>query len=836
MKLTNRMIGALLGSLALFASHGTAAEITWQTPTIMTADTDVSTNGELRFAINSSGADVTFFAGETDEFTFQGISEPALTPAAVGTASFSTSLTGSTGANTFNTGDLGGAGSENIALLVGSGFWGGPQGGLSTFSDLVPGQEYEIQIFSNDARNRNRNFVSMFSNGLASDDPNYVQFSTIVPINNSPVDEVNDPPGPEHGSYVIGTFVADDTTQSFEGYGSNNGGTSANSGGRLQINAIQLRAIGEILPIPDPDPNKWTGLQNGNLDNTTDNFALNAEDEPLQQGNLGNVNADDGEAVFADTYTSTPGGTVDVGTSTLTIPSGAGPTASKFIFNNSADTDYSVTSVDEIGITGATTSLLTEDPDSTVAGNGGMLTLLGTHTYEGDTYVDFDTILNLGDASTGASLSSGMITVNGDLIVDTTSGDQVLTSNIVGAGIFEKIGPGTLTLEGSSNGFSAGTTLLTEGNIVATGVYNQSSIDIASGTVFEHSVTSGFNTVATYTGDGTLRLSNNGANMQIRGAMQLGPDAVIEIASGIQRGSGNNKANWTQNLASLDIASGAQFNGVEGRIRVDALTGGGNLTTGWTSTAYLNQGFTIGVAGGSGTFSGEIADNDTAAEQRGIIRKVGAGTQVFSGFVLHTGNTIIEDGTLEIAEDGLIAAYPGASTVSNQILGVEDGLGTLELNGMLDIDYENIELADGNYWVLIDNTNLNVVYDQSTFRVTDFPDGNTWTETTPGVWSINKDGFELNFEEASGALFVGDPFPLETDPIMVTSTNFDGTTFEVTFENLVPSASYQLRRSPDIESGFTTDVDAVFTGGATATFTDTAPPAGKAFYQLVELP
>ena len=67
-------------------------------------------------------------------------------------------------------------------------------------------------------------------------------------------------------------------------------------------------------------------------------------------------------------------------------------------------------------------------------------------------------------------------------------------------------------------------------------------------------------------------------------------------------GGSSAQDNWTNNLASLNIASGATFSGVEAAVRVDALTGAGTFTGGYNGN--INE--TIGVNNGSGTFSGAL--------------------------------------------------------------------------------------------------------------------------------------------------------------------------------------------------------------------------------------
>jgi hypothetical protein len=75
--------------------------------------------------------------------------------------------------------------------------------------------------------------------------------------------------------------------------------------------------------------------------------------------------------------------------------------------------------------------------------------------------------------------------------------------------------------------------------------------------------------------------------------------------------------------------------------------------------------------------------------------------------------------------------------------------------------------------------------------------------------------------------------PVVGNPVIV-SSGFNGSAFELNVENLQPAVSYQLMRS-----GALTDFDplgAPVTSVTTHTFSDPAPPAGKAFYRVTSVP
>ncbi|WP_265594991.1 hypothetical protein [Haloferula sp. BvORR071] len=72
-------------------------------------------------------------------------------------------------------------------------------------------------------------------------------------------------------------------------------------------------------------------------------------------------------------------------------------------------------------------------------------------------------------------------------------------------------------------------------------------------------------------------------------------------------------------------------------------------------------------------------------------------------------------------------------------------------------------------------------------------------------------------------------------PPVVSSSGFNGGSFQVTITGLIASKSYQLKRSAALNNDFAA-VGAPFTGAASHVFVDPAPPATRAFYRVEEVP
>src|SRR5208337_3487888 len=119
--------------------------------------------------------------------------------------------------------------------------------------------------------------------------------------------------------------------------------------------------------------------------------------------------------------------------------------------------------------------------------------------------------------------------------------------------------------------------------------------------------------------------------------------SLIDVESGTLVGGSSANEVWTNNLSSLNVASGATFLGVEANVVVDALTGSGTVSSGFSGAGYAS--FTFGVNGGSGTFAGVLADGAA----RGNFVKAGTGMETLSGGNTYTGSTTISGGTLVLS-------------------------------------------------------------------------------------------------------------------------------------------------------------------------------------------
>ncbi len=239
-------------------------------------------------------------------------------------------------------------------------------------------------------------------------------------------------------------------------------------------------------------------------------------------------------------------------------------------------------------------------------------------------------------------------------------------------GTVVKTGAGTMVLSGA-NTYTKGTTI-SEGTLKIIGTAKTSGFDIAEGATLIIDTTAGnrdFGASQTFTGSGTF-IKTGANNLRWGGAVATFAmtGGEIRVEGGTLTGGSNNNEIWTNNKSSLYVASGATFAGVEANVRVDALTGSGTISTGYTPSGTSYRNFTFGVNNGSGTFSGTLSNGNAT----GNVVKEGTGTQTFTGTLSYTGTTTISAGTISI--DGTAKIGTGAITV-NGTLALNDTTQTL---------------------------------------------------------------------------------------------------------------------------------------------------------------
>jgi autotransporter-associated beta strand protein len=211
-----------------------------------------------------------------------------------------------------------------------------------------------------------------------------------------------------------------------------------------------------------------------------------------------------------------------------------------------------------------------------------------------------------------------------------------------------KSGAGTLTLAATNT--YTGSTTVSNGTLVLQGGYASPAFNILSNAVLELNVASGSRdcAAAVFSGAGTLR--KTGAGQMVWGAaaasFTLGSGSLIDVQGGTFVAGSSANENWATSRSDLNIAPGATFKTVEANVRLNRLTGGGILGTGYSGAGYQN--LTLGLDDGSSTFNGVIQNTDNNPAYVGNLAKVGSGTITLNGTNTYTGTTTVSAGTLVI--------------------------------------------------------------------------------------------------------------------------------------------------------------------------------------------
>jgi filamentous hemagglutinin family protein len=331
-----------------------------------------------------------------------------------------------------------------------------------------------------------------------------------------------------------------------------------------------------------------------------------------------------------------------------------------------AGTAISLTSTNSITINDLSDNLLNLDQNVTFSTGAGGFTMSTGDAINSTGSID---IITTGGTHTIGSLGgNGAKNLN---IVGTATASGVIS----GSGSLTKNGAGTLTLSGANT--YSGATNVNGGTLLVSGqpYFNIGrTTTIASGATFEltnsnNSFTSQM-PLSTILGAGTLRFSgasslsqsSGGTSNQNRFVMSQSAGGLLDLqgTTSINNGGWQN-INWTSNLGSLNIDTGASMNILDGNaVRIDALTGAGAITKTLGGTVNL----TLGVNGGSGTFSGTISNASGSIS----VTKNGAGTQTFSGNNTYSGTTTVSAGTLQIGGGGTTGTLGTAAVTNNAAL------------------------------------------------------------------------------------------------------------------------------------------------------------------------
>jgi autotransporter-associated beta strand protein len=214
---------------------------------------------------------------------------------------------------------------------------------------------------------------------------------------------------------------------------------------------------------------------------------------------------------------------------------------------------------------------------------------------------------------------------------------------------------------------------------------------------------------------------------------------TLTINDGVTEGGNHVLGYVTLNGGTISGVGQSTYGGFNLNDTVEVIE---NSTISATNTNTIGATRTIVVSGGKTlTWSGTITN-------RGIDNAItslvfdGTGTTALSGINTYTGNTTIDDGTLELAESGQLTF--AVSDSSQTIVG---GTGTATFRGDFSINTSGVTGTTGGIWLLVDRNALTGESFESTFTVIGFDDSNN-----DGIWLMTDAKGDWSFDESTGEL------------------------------------------------------------------------------------
>lgn len=250
-----------------------------------------------------------------------------------------------------------------------------------------------------------------------------------------------------------------------------------------------------------------------------------------------------------------------------------------------------------------------------------------------------------------------------------------------------KIGAGTQTLSGSATSY-VGTTTVSQGTLIldGTNLVNASPLSIATGanlTVnYANTTVDTWASSGAITGTGTLTKTGPGW-FQFRGSAPANFQGSIVVSEG-RFGNGFNTTVWTNSLADVFVASGAELDLRVDDMIVDELTGSGTVINTF-SLGGPSDTLTVGSNNGSSQFDGVIrgiggvgANNTSIDIGRNSLAKIGTGIFTLTGASVYGGTTSVSNGILRIS--GANDRLPVTTALS--VNGGATAGGTFDLNAL----------------------------------------------------------------------------------------------------------------------------------------------------------
>lgn len=219
-------------------------------------------------------------------------------------------------------------------------------------------------------------------------------------------------------------------------------------------------------------------------------------------------------------------------------------------------------------------------------------------------------------------------------------------------------------------------------------------------------------------------------------------DIVVTGTGTILQASVGTAAETIPNGSSVTVAAGAflQLASTGGAETIAGLNGEGTVRT--FPTATYGAVLAVGSGDANGNFTGKLINGNGPLS----LTKIGTGTQMLGGFNTYTGNTVVNAGTLALADDAALTFL-----VTNTATNTLTGAGTVTLDGNFAINVAAVTATTGT-WLLENADTLTGPYG-ATFQCV-APDGTPWTDAGSDKWTRVEGTRLFTFQETTGTLTV----------------------------------------------------------------------------------
>lgn len=306
----------------------------------------------------------------------------------------------------------------------------------------------------------------------------------------------------------------------------------------------------------------------------------------------------------------------------------------------------------------------------------------------------------------------------------------------VSSGKTATIGSNVTLTAGSNVGITGGGNLVLQSggrinitNSASLVIKNNTNITIDGGTIS----TGSFSLGDTGTTASTLTIKNGGT-------------LTTSTTSGLRLKNGSNVVNLDGGTITTalvthvsDTSSTFNFNG--GTLKVASNVNTANTFLSVTS-AYVKEGGAVIDTNSYDIFITQGLLHGGSAAKDGGLTKNSTGTLTLNGVNTYTGDTLVNSGTLLLADNASMTFVIGANGINNQI----SGTGAITLNGDFSFDLSNAGTTAGNMWQIVNVATLAESFG-STFSIIGFTQSND-------VWTATVSGVDYEFRESTGMLSV----------------------------------------------------------------------------------